>query len=128
MHAQPTFDAPTSGVSEDLGLNLAEFRELQLLQLREIEPEDYDLLMRLSAKATTKCLGEAQLGRVTHSFRAARDATDACAVCLGAMGAGEELCQLACRGGHVFHQHCIHEWLRTASRCCPVDQQDLSTL
>ena len=102
------------------------FRELRLLQTREIGPDDYDLLMRLGRKSTTKVLGEQQLAAISTVFRASAPAGETCAVCLCAMAEGEELCQLACQGGHTFHRHCISEWLRTASRCCPVDQQDLS--
>jgi len=90
-------------------------------------PEDYDLLMLLSAKTTTKVLDEYQLSRVTKNYFANHVTGDECAVCLSVMNEGEELCQLACRGRHIFHAQCIGEWLRTASRCCPVDQQDLST-
>ena len=126
IHAQPTFCPPTEGVSDDLGISLNTFRELQLLQTREIGPEDYDLLMLLHARPNTKTLDEHTLCAVTEHFRASATHESSCPVCLGAMTEGEELCRLACEGRHVFHAHCITEWLRTASRCCPVDQQDLS--
>ena len=109
------------------GISLQTFRELQLLQLREIGPEDYDLLMLLNAKPSTKVLTEPELRQVTDFFCAPCDTDTSCAVCLNDMQAGEELCRLACTGRHVFHSNCIGEWLRTASRCCPVDQHDLST-
>ena len=75
-------------------------------------------------------LDEQQCAKVTETFKATDDFTsaDTCTVCLCAMSPGEELCRLACQGRHTFHSHCIGEWLRTASRCCPVDQQDLSTV
>ena len=98
-------------------------------ELREIGPEDYELLMLLNEKPSTKVLEEHELCQVCETFTADESYDDAgasCAVCLNQMGAGEELCRLACQGRHIFHSHCISEWLRTASRCCPVDQQDLS--
>ena len=73
-------------------------------------------------------LDEQQLARATETFKAdASFATeDTCAVCLCAMSPGEDLCRVACHSRHVFHSHCIGEWLRTASRCCPVDQEELT--
>ena len=73
-------------------------------------------------------LPEEQIDRCTEIFTADEHSAtgESCAVCLCAMSPGEELCRLSCKGRHTFHSHCIGEWLRTASRCCPVDQQDLS--
>ena len=126
VHVQPTFSPPSQGLSEDLGISLSTFRELQLLQTREITAEDYELLMLLHAKPNTKVLDEQQLRHVAFTFCATAAHEDDCAVCLQSMSEGETLCRLACTGRHVFHSHCITDWLQTASRCCPVDQQDLS--
>jgi hypothetical protein len=98
---------------------LETFRELQLLQTREITADDYDLLMLLHAKPNTKVLDQQQLSRVSTTFRAVVGLNDDCAVCLGSMNAGETLCRLACNGRHVFHHACISEWLTTASRVAP---------
>ena len=75
-------------------------------------------------------LDEHQICRATEVFKADANfsSADSCTVCLCAMSPGEELARLACAGRHTFHSHCVKEWLRTASRCCPIDQQDLSTL
>ena len=126
VHAQPTFCPPTEGLRDDLGISLETFRALQELQVREITPDDYDLLMALHSKPATKTLDAAQLASVTETFRMHTTETDTCTVCLGPMSAGDELCRLACAGRHTFHRHCIVEWLRTASCRCPVDQHDLS--
>lgn len=118
---------PRDAVLHSLGVDVQTFRELRQLQTREITPEDYDLLMSLHAKPNTKVLGQHQLSNVGEHF-VADHAADTCAVCLSEMAAGEKLCRLACRGRHVFHSNCIDEWLTTASRCCPIDQQDLAEL
>lgn len=88
--------------------------------------QDYELLMMLHAKPSTKVLSEQELQRAMAPFRAEADQRDACTVCLSSMSAGEELCRVACSGGHVFHRHCVAQWLQTASRCCPTCQHDLS--
>jgi len=128
MHAQPTFDVPSAAVSSELGLSLCDFRELQLLQTREIGPEDYDLLMMLSAKANTKVLDNVQLSRAYTPFQSEEEHAAPCAICLEPMPKGGQLARLCCDGGHVFHSGCIREWLTTASTCCPVDKQDLSNV
>ena len=119
------------GVCADLGISISTFRKLKSLQQRELEPEDYDLLIRLHSKPTTRVLDDAMREKVCVTFRAPTgyvppNAGGACAVCLCALAVGEELTQLTCEGQHVFHSHCIREWLSSASRCCPVDNQDLS--
>jgi hypothetical protein len=46
-----------------------------------------------------------------------------CAVCLGALVAGDPVAQLPCSELHVFHAHCILPWLKKSKRCplCTVD-------
>ena len=124
----PTNDQETCA---DLGISISTFRKLKGLQSRDITPEDYDLLIRLHTKPTTRVLDDNQREKVCVTFHAPTGyvpptGTHSCAVCLCALAAGEELTQLTCEGKHVFHAHCIREWLETASRCCPVDKQDLS--
>jgi len=121
----------SAGVLDDLGISMETFRQIRNLQNREISENDYDLLRRLARKPSIKVLEAHQLPHVTTTFRADAEWAAAnkdanCAICLCAMSSGEELCRLACHGQHTFHSHCITEWLRTASRCCPVDQHDLS--
>jgi hypothetical protein len=125
-HDEPTFAPPPVAVRDDLGISLETFRELQLLQTREITEEDYDLLLLLHAKPSTKVFEKGELREVSEAFSTTSKLDDACAVCLGPMCAGEELCRLSCEGRHTYHRSCIHEWLTTASRCCPIDKQELS--
>ena len=71
------------------------FRKLRGLQAREIEPEDYDLLLRLHAKPTTRVLKDDLREKVCLSFRAGGDGkewvqpADPCTICLCVMAAGE---------------------------------------
>ena len=126
-HDEPTFTPPDPGVREDLGVSLETFRMLQQLQTREIQVEDYDLLLQLHSKASTKTFEPNELGRVLNeTFTCTTTLDDGCAVCLAPMAAGEELCRLSCRGRHTYHRACIHEWLSTASRCCPIDKEELN--
>jgi len=128
VHSQPTFSTPSDNQVDDLGLSLSQFREIQLLQAREITEDDYDLLMLLHSKPNTKVLSDDQICAACVGFQATGAAPlGDCTICLGSMSTSEALCRLTCKGGHVFHRHCVTEWLRTASRCCPICQQDLST-
>ncbi len=119
---------PPPGVLRDLGVDADTYRQLSTLQARDISPSDYDLLLRLSTTANIKTLPEDALAKVkANAFVATADTNGQCAVCLCQMSTGEKLCRLPCEGKHVFHHHCIVEWLSTSSRCCPIDQQDLTT-
>eukprot|EP00299_Pterocystis_sp_00344_P002638 c12977_g1_i1.p1 GENE.c12977_g1_i1~~c12977_g1_i1.p1 ORF type:complete len:228 (+),score=17.94 c12977_g1_i1:59-685(+) len=46
-----------------------------------------------------------------------------CSVCLDTVCCGQQCARLGC--GHVFHSHCLRDWLKH-SRCCPNCRQDLS--
>lgn len=53
-HIQPIFARPKEEVLDDLGVSLDTFRQLRNLQMREIDENDYELLMRLHAKPNRK--------------------------------------------------------------------------
>jgi hypothetical protein len=118
---------PSPRVLQELGVDAETYHQLSTLQTRDISPTDYDLLLRLFTKTSTKTLSANALAKLSkHAFIAASNLNEDCAVCLCMMSKGERLCRLPCEGRHVFHRHCILEWLSTSSRCCPCDQQDLT--
>jgi len=118
---------PDASVLADLGVGNETFRQLQDLEDREIDPNDYDVLMRLARKPSTKTLDLTSLASVCKTFIAeAEQDLDSCTICLCALSAGEELIRVGCDARHVFHSQCIAEWLTKSSTCCPIDQQDLS--
>jgi len=119
---------PTANLLDDLGIDVETYRQLQSIQARDISPNDYDLLLRLGQKSTTKTLDDVSVAKISSdAFVSTEHREEQCAICLCAMSKGEKLIQLHCDGKHVFHSTCIVEWLSISSRCCPVDQQDLST-
>ena len=67
VHARPTFVQPRTEVLEDLGISMETFRQLRSMQLREIGPEDYDLLMRLHEKPSCKVSGAHDVSMPCHS-------------------------------------------------------------
>lgn len=118
---------PSPRVLQELGVDAETYHQLSTLQTRDISPTDYDLLLRLFTKTSTKTLSANALAKLSkHAFIAASNLNEDCAICLCMMLKGERLCRLPCEGRHVFHHHCILEWLSTSSRCCPCDQQDLT--
>ena len=56
---------------------------------------------------------EAAISHVSKTFIATADSGQQCAICLCSMSAGEKLTMLACEGKHVFHSHCIRDWLES---------------
>ena len=113
---------PSDTLLDELGVDMDTFRMLTRMQSREINENDYDLLMRLHTKPNTQTLDEKTIAAVSVNYIAASpeatdtsDAGDAgqtfdedtCSVCLCSMSAGEELSRLKCEGRHVFHRKCI---------------------
>jgi len=102
----------------DTGLSLKE-QAAQLiidLQFRDIQPEDYDVLLllddtiqqKVSTNGTVKNLPRVQIENQT------------CVICFEVINLHENASQLPkCK--HIFHFDCITTWLTTASDRCPID-------
>jgi hypothetical protein len=125
-HTSQTPAVASRELLDELGISQDEFHALTRLQERDISPNDYDLLLRLHVKPNTKKLEAAKVSSVSETFVAPGDwsCEEICAVCLCALAPGEELSRLTCEGRHVFHSHCIKEWLVNANSCCPIDKHD----
>ena len=101
------------------------------LQYREITPEDYDLLLTLSAheqqretldsESVHKIGGEEVLQSVPVDCNG--DA-EVCAICLACLQPADVVRKLPC--SHVFHKECIDKWLTSGAAECPIDRQRLT--
>ena len=40
-----------------------------------------------------------------------------CAICLDSIQKGQNVAKMPCDGGHVFHDRCVSEWLKTRNTC-----------
>lgn len=49
---------------------------------------------------------------------------EACSVCLEEFKADDEVITLPCNARHIFHSHCIVEWL-TRNNVCPLCKQPI---
>eukprot|EP00656_Telonema_subtile_P029629 TRINITY_DN32721_c0_g1_i2.p1 TRINITY_DN32721_c0_g1~~TRINITY_DN32721_c0_g1_i2.p1 ORF type:complete len:296 (+),score=52.44 TRINITY_DN32721_c0_g1_i2:297-1184(+) len=96
------------------------FELMHNLQFREIDPNDFDLLMELAEYDSKKTLSEGKLGAIPF-FEATTETVEECAegcvFCAEEYEVGEQLKRLPC--GHVFHDHCITGHLSKYSTKCP---------
>lgn len=95
------------------------------MQGRDIQPNDYDTLLRLHVNETKKTLNPLIIDGFSTIPSSQTD--EICSICLTAMNEEKDklLLRLPCKAGHIFHTLCIREWLTTASTCCPLDNEDL---
>jgi len=96
---------------------------LVALQHRDLDPNDYELLLRLDDRIQPRTVSKLELSSLPVSELSVAD-LDArspitCGVCLEPVEAGQRLKHLHC--GHAFHDLCIDAWLRESSTKCPLD-------
>lgn len=119
---------PAAGIearASELGVGESTYRELRELEHRDIEPEDYDLLSRLHARAARRTLTQEEVDLRLPAFELTEAMPERCLVCMVEMEAGERVRRLPCSGKHTYHDECIASWLTQSSTCCPADREDL---
>jgi hypothetical protein len=149
--AAPSFDFPDVAAAapprggpvlsaEELGMDRETWELLLQLQHREINPNDYNVLLELDNTIEKPALDKKKLRlfpvavvqrcednsvvvvddrRIEHTVVA-----DACLVCLGSFAPHESVRKLPC--GHVYHTECIDAWFEQSTKC-PTDQTEPDT-
>jgi len=87
------------------------------LMLRELTPDDYDLLLQLDESVAKKVVALDDVDQLT--VLTADLPGGKCGVCLNTFQTGDSLKELKCE--HRFHVECIDKWLLTYSNICPID-------
>uniref|UniRef100_A0A6T9E0I7 RING-type domain-containing protein n=1 Tax=Noctiluca scintillans TaxID=2966 RepID=A0A6T9E0I7_NOCSC len=85
------------------------------LLFRDIQPEDYDLLLQLDDKIPRRTATKASvegLGAVSPNLG------ERCTVCLTEYEMSDSVALLPC--GHTFHRMCISRWLLERRSACPI--------
>ncbi|XP_065191220.1 uncharacterized protein LOC135822392 [Sycon ciliatum] len=115
----------------ELDLETRLIRALEVLQHRDISPEDYELLLQLDASVARKTASSdvvQQLPTFQYSGDGGMTVTAAaaaqCSVCMDSYTPDSVLARLPC--GHEFHKECIERWLLNSSPNCPLDGLPLS--
>lgn len=125
FHRARTLPMPIWQQAENLGVGETTYRTFVEMQGRDLQPTDYDSLLRLQVTDNKKTLHPIIIsGFSTLSSNEIPD--DDCSICLCSMKDSEaRLVRIPCNAGHIFHLACIKEWLTTSSTCCPLDNNDL---
>ena len=90
------------------------------LQHRDINPEDYELLLMLDDSIAPKTVSTNFLTALRVVIvDEANLLGELCAICMDAYQTSDKAKQLPCN--HFFHQNCIDNWLSNASPNCPLD-------
>eukprot|EP00658_Telonema_sp_P-2_P076140 TRINITY_DN6618_c0_g1_i7.p1 TRINITY_DN6618_c0_g1~~TRINITY_DN6618_c0_g1_i7.p1 ORF type:complete len:242 (-),score=34.63 TRINITY_DN6618_c0_g1_i7:331-1056(-) len=116
-----TLDGPAVAVC---GLTAEQLAELQT---RELNPEDYDLLLALDEQIEKKTVDQSDIDAfesrpVTPSCEIGGEM--GCSVCLMDFLVGDKTKVLPC--GHLFHKECIAKWLGDCNVKCPNCGMDVS--
>mmetsp|Transcript_26301 Transcript_26301/g.69113 ORF Transcript_26301/g.69113 Transcript_26301/m.69113 type:complete len:544 (+) Transcript_26301:85-1716(+) len=136
--------APARGVpvlsAEELGMDRDTWELLLQLQHREIDPNDYDVLLALDNTVEAKALEERKLRLFPTAVVVRCNASDVvvkdtvakehavpytiCQVCQCEYEPDESVRKLPC--GHMFHTECIDAWF-TQGATCPADNREPDT-
>ena len=110
------------------GVDVTTYTAIMEIQHRDITPEDYDTLLRLTDSVKPKTLPPSALEQRAPSFAwrppllpGMSDEPQTCSICLESLAHGDRCRRLPCR--HVFHRECIDTWLGSHADRCPDDGQ-----
>jgi len=124
----PHLRAEREAAAASMGVDLPMYNMLMDLQHRDITPEDYETLRTLDTSVKPKTLSRARLDSRAPCWHVPSDpipsnayrlVDQTCCICLEYFKVGERARRLPC--SHVFHAHCIDEWLCRNADTCPED-------
>ena len=93
-------------------------QELVEMQTRELQPEDYDMLLKLDEQIAKKTLDQDQVGGYVSRPMTPSKLGATCQVCLEDIELNQVMKILPC--GHEFHKSCITKWLTECNTQCPM--------
>lgn len=98
-------------------------KALEDASARELNPEDYDLLLSLDKGNIKNTLSLHQFEKLTTLFfgEDMRSTNHTCEICMDRYIQGCSVVLLPC--GHVFHTCCGRRWLTEEKSTCPIDHK-----
>ncbi|AAZ11405.1 Ring finger domain containing protein, putative [Trypanosoma equiperdum] len=93
--------------------------ELHPLMYREIDPEDYETLLRLDDQNSKRKLTAEEFSVLHSECWSSGLLTDECNICLDTFDVTSGCVWLPC--GHFFHTSCAQRWLTEHVAECPID-------
>jgi len=92
--------------------------QLAELQSRELNPEDYDMLLMLDEQIAKPTLDQDKVDGYESRPMTPSRLGQTCQVCLADIDVGEISKILPC--GHEFHKDCVVKWLTECKDTCPL--------
>ena len=95
------------------------------LSTRELDENDYELLLRLDENVKKKTLNQEKIQKLKtiHCKEEKEISIQNCTVCLETIKKNEIISILPCK--HEFHQNCIETWLKEYSKHCPLCKKEM---
>lgn len=95
------------------------------LQFREIDPEDYDTLLRLDeASNKEECISDERFNLMPVRLCSSLEVGSYCAICLSKFNQHSECVVLPCE--HILHVDCGRNWLTKHKNVCPIDNTKIA--
>lgn len=104
-----------SGPAVECGLTPAQLAEMQT---RELNPEDYDMLLKLDEQIAKPTIDADKVSGYASRPVTPSKLGETCQICQEDLEVGEILKILPC--GHEFHKGCIVKWLTECKDTCPL--------
>lgn len=93
-------------------------QQLADLSTRELNPEDYDMLLKLDEQIAKPTLDEDKVSGYASRPMTPSRLGQTCQICLADIEVGEIAKILPC--GHEFHKGCVVKWLTECKDTCPL--------
>lgn len=120
-HIQSQIQFESSQYSDASNLMNRDSIDPRLLELmsRDINPNDYELLLQLDSPIK-RGLSDYILSLLpnieVNEFNISDFEDESCSICLSSFNISDSICQLRCN--HVYHHDCITKWLEDHNSCC----------
>mmetsp|Transcript_41220 Transcript_41220/g.47477 ORF Transcript_41220/g.47477 Transcript_41220/m.47477 type:complete len:148 (-) Transcript_41220:13-456(-) len=96
-------------------------------QQQDVQPEPNGFFAQIRRVPTVRVMGDMmKQWRRAYTLKD-QDQNNACCVCLEEFNKGEEVIELHCGKGHIFHPDCLEDWARR-NKSCPLCRTDFVEL
>eukprot|EP00931_Biecheleriopsis_adriatica_P004588 TRINITY_DN106231_c0_g1_i1.p1 TRINITY_DN106231_c0_g1~~TRINITY_DN106231_c0_g1_i1.p1 ORF type:complete len:323 (-),score=55.84 TRINITY_DN106231_c0_g1_i1:125-1093(-) len=110
-------------ISSSMAVSEHQAANFIMLQYRELQPEDFELLCNLDEAVPRRGTAPRSLLQSFRRVPSQECGSDECRVCLRSLAGETQVLMLPC--GHAFHEQCITKWACEYRGDCPLCGQSL---